>query len=1031
MSKEEARTFLSNLIGIREDLIEILSKNKDNSHKIISGLYSDPSHFIYELLQNADDAGASEVVFELTKNDLSIMYNGREFNCDDVEAITTVGSSTKDGANAIGTFGAGFKSVFAITKTPHIYSGDFNFKITNLIVPEEIEAKAIKQYNTKITLPFDHSVIPSDKAKAYQQSSVLLQQLQSESMLFLHNIEKITWKTEEASGHYEVKINNNKASLVTKVTNEDSRIEEYFLCKKEIEIGEKSFDIVVAYLLSDDKVVAPKHDKLFVFFPTKVETGFKFLVHAPYKTTPSRETIPFGDEQNKLITKELSMLVAESIIKLKENGLLRVVDVLALLPIDSEVPIYSDNERPLYRLAFDQVKSVFAKEDLLPTVNGNYECSNNVILAEKKELTELLDDADCLKLFSKKSWLSTDINSNKIEKLKAYLVDKLEIKEITMVDFCSVITKEFIENKPDSWMLEFYAIINSDQTLYAPATSQDGSRNKGILRERPIIRLEDEAGSHIHICSESDSGDMRVYLPLPEATGESRFKTAKRELVKDKQALEFLRNIGLTEPDDLAEIEQSIILKYNAQKSKKTIIDKEEYLKDLEWVVRIWNKTDKADDKTKIVDLLKKCYFVRCKNQIGDSSFEQAETTYFDSDNLLKWFDGNPDKNIYFIDPEIKLSTEQRKFMESLGVKYSPKISGAEEINIASWGNYEKSIGGFNPMFNIDGLEYALKNISFERSTFLWGILLKNANKLKGHTKSSGNQYDTLLPGVEQTSVAMKLLNGNKWLYDATEKIIDLPAGEITCEQLSNNYQKEDVYFKRLFEALGLKLDPVKEFEDKTGYIVAISEGERKALEDFRQSQKEKQTANWKPECSPEDVIDIYFKEGLSAQDPQKITLSQNNSNSNADSPKKPHDFKASGDWKEKIAAIGDWGERVAVRYLKGEYPANDVVWLNPKGRRGTGGTGRDVVIKDGEKEIAHYEIKSTIFTESTESEAWVKISGPQWKLAAEKVDSYNILRVSNVGKQQPIIRKINNPFGLCQEGKLYTEEYGDVWLHF
>ncbi len=30
-----------------------LSDNKDNSHEIISGLYSDPSHFIYEILQIA------------------------------------------------------------------------------------------------------------------------------------------------------------------------------------------------------------------------------------------------------------------------------------------------------------------------------------------------------------------------------------------------------------------------------------------------------------------------------------------------------------------------------------------------------------------------------------------------------------------------------------------------------------------------------------------------------------------------------------------------------------------------------------------------------------------------------------------------------------------------------------------------------------------------------------------------------------------------------------------------------------------
>ena len=75
--------------------------------------------------------------------------------------------------------------------------------------------------------------------------------------------------------------------------------------------------------------------KLFVFFPTNERTGFKFLVHAPYKTTPSRELIPFDDNQNQIITAELSNLIAESITELKNNGLLNV-EVLTMLPIDSE-----------------------------------------------------------------------------------------------------------------------------------------------------------------------------------------------------------------------------------------------------------------------------------------------------------------------------------------------------------------------------------------------------------------------------------------------------------------------------------------------------------------------------------------------------------------------------------------------------------------------------------------------------------------------------------------------------------------------
>lgn len=55
------------------------------------------------------------------------------------------------------------------------------------------------------------------------------------------------------------------------------------------------------------------------------------MVHAPYKTTPSRESIPFDDSQNQLITTALSALIAESIIGLKNSGLLDV-KALSILP---------------------------------------------------------------------------------------------------------------------------------------------------------------------------------------------------------------------------------------------------------------------------------------------------------------------------------------------------------------------------------------------------------------------------------------------------------------------------------------------------------------------------------------------------------------------------------------------------------------------------------------------------------------------------------------------------------------------------
>ena len=89
--------------------------------------YSDQAHFIYELLQNADDAKATKVKFILEEKKLIFIHNGtRRFSVSnpnsedddsekgflgDVNAITSIANSNKTSAS-IGKFGVGFKAVF-------------------------------------------------------------------------------------------------------------------------------------------------------------------------------------------------------------------------------------------------------------------------------------------------------------------------------------------------------------------------------------------------------------------------------------------------------------------------------------------------------------------------------------------------------------------------------------------------------------------------------------------------------------------------------------------------------------------------------------------------------------------------------------------------------------------------------------------------------------------------------------------------------------------------------------------------------
>ena len=96
--------------------------------RIYKRLYSNKTHFVYELIQNADDSESQNLELQLDSNALLVWNDGRQFEEKDVRNICSLGSSDKDLTN-IGTFGIGFKAVYNYTDFPEIYSEDEHFRI--------------------------------------------------------------------------------------------------------------------------------------------------------------------------------------------------------------------------------------------------------------------------------------------------------------------------------------------------------------------------------------------------------------------------------------------------------------------------------------------------------------------------------------------------------------------------------------------------------------------------------------------------------------------------------------------------------------------------------------------------------------------------------------------------------------------------------------------------------------------------------------------------------------------------------------
>ena len=161
--------------------------------RIVEDLYPDTAHFIYELLQNAEDTGASEAAFVLTADSLVFEHNGRTFDEADLRAITDIGEGTKaEDDEQIGRFGIGFKAVFAYTETPRIWSPSYAFEISEMVLPSEIPPNPSLGDRTRFEFPFNSGKKPQFQAFSEVQDG--LEEISDNTLLFLSNIEEIQWR---------------------------------------------------------------------------------------------------------------------------------------------------------------------------------------------------------------------------------------------------------------------------------------------------------------------------------------------------------------------------------------------------------------------------------------------------------------------------------------------------------------------------------------------------------------------------------------------------------------------------------------------------------------------------------------------------------------------------------------------------------------------------------------------------------------------------------------------------------------------
>lgn len=852
----------------QKELFSVLQKDREESARVLekpsmvgvkkslTEKYSESAHFLYELLQNADDAKATMARFILGDHGLIFAHDGTtHFSISDskteeedkkngrlghINSVTSIGNTTKF-ESQIGKFGIGFKAVFEYTNTPHVYDPPYMFKIERFTVPNLLENDLTERIEdeTLFYLPFD--LAKKKPEVAYQEINKRLQEL-DHTLLFLRNLEKIEWEGEkESSGTYlmlpsELENEGRVISLSKEINNQWSE-QKFLIFDKKITDNEQIYVINVAYNLSldEEQIVSPRKFPAYCFFTTREHTELKFIINAPFLLTDNREGVKEGQDWNSFLIKEAAALVAESLPKIKMMGLLDM-DFVNVLPLSSDDLPENHMFRAIYDAVLDKFKS---DEKLLPANDGSYISTKQAFLARGKDLIDLLGTDQLSLLFGKQDahWLDSDITEN--SPLWEYITKELEIPVVRPETFSNLLNEEFMKSQSDEWVIKFYEFCLKHQDLWEQPSS--------VLRKKPFIRLNDD---DTHVIPFHANGNPLAYLPTDSS---SDFPTVKPSIDDNPKAHEFLIKLGLHEPGMLSEVIDHIFSKYD---DNKTDVPKEENINHIKKIAKALQPESFANTPNglvpKLKTLLRKMGFESLINNVNlrdikteeliqifkpvifkeipflISRSEQADkfeykkpseiylpTAYTNDPSLEIFFKGNP--AIWFLDELYSDIPEIKNIIKNLSVSAKPKIT-TEEFE-----TYEKYSQGFTNNFNMDGLEFIFKNRSpdLKISYYLWQLLISSEKddtykiKFQGTLKSSNNKTFPVKSTKEENKVTtiLNLLTQNQWLPDKNGNFYKPP--EILLSELPDDFEKESLEAKSLADKLGFKKDIEQELLSK------------------------------------------------------------------------------------------------------------------------------------------------------------------------------------------------------------------------
>jgi len=374
--------------------------SQSNAEELLSRrVYTDPGHFLIELLQNAEDTGATtwKLVFDADR--IIVWHDGKPFDARDVVGVCSIGQTTKR-KSQIGFFGVGFKSVYEVTARPQIYSDVYAFEIADVSIPKALSGRPshLPQTGTVLLLPLKD---PSDPVRTPRKLFEHAASLDPCVLLTLRSMATLDLSLTAAAGGPEARVVTEIGAERVRTLREQpgDRARRYALESAEArwpggarESGRADrTEVMVGLRLSNDTslpVPVPPDDHastVYSFLPTEERSGLRFFVQSHFDVPVDRERVNNESPWNAWIVEQVPARLAHlATALLAEAGsdvdrLAVARGVLDCLPLAAEVKSPSFVPLPpLLGRAFQEVSCVPGMDGGLHTPRAAVVVSNRL-----------------------------------------------------------------------------------------------------------------------------------------------------------------------------------------------------------------------------------------------------------------------------------------------------------------------------------------------------------------------------------------------------------------------------------------------------------------------------------------------------------------------------------------------------------------------------------------------------------------------------------------------------------------------------